>query len=326
GADGIVFGLVLKGGGELEASDVRFRIEDAASSGATAREVLESAIAIIRENALRPGGDDWDRLAAELTDLHGTAPAPEAVHPVIRRLLAALGDGHSFFIPSSTARQADTAGVAVRPPVVKLLDGGVGYVLLPGFVGQDEGEGRSFSRQIMDARDGIAARASRGWIVDLRRNSGGNMWPMLAALQPLLGDGPIGGVRDRQGRFHDWRQMRKPDERRGQASALQGARVAILLGADTASSGEAVAVAFHGRPGTRSFGRPTFGQSSSNATYRLPDGSRIALTTAVDVDRNGVAFGGRVHPDEATEPRQENDDPALDAARAWLDGEALASG
>src|SRR5690606_7860352 len=214
---------------------LRFRIEDAASSGATAREVLESAIAIIRENALRPVGDDWDRLATDLAGLHGQARAPEAAHPAIRKLLAALADGHSFFIPSSTARQADTMGTATRPPGVELLDGGVGYVLLPGVVGQSEGEGPSFSRQILDAMAGIASAASRGWIVDLRGNSGGNMWPMLAALQPLLGDGPIGGVRDRQGRFRDWRRMQEPDDHRRHAIDLHGARVAILLGAGTAS-------------------------------------------------------------------------------------------
>src|SRR5690606_18359059 len=277
-------------------------------------------------NALHPGSDDWNQLAEELVGQHGDASAPEAVHPDIRTLLAALDDGHSFFIPSSRAHQADTVGVATKPPVVERLDGGVGCVLRPGFVGQDQGEGRSFSRRILDEMAGIASQASRGWIVDLRGNSGGNMWPMLAALQPLLGDGPIGGVRDRQGRFHDWHRVRKPDDRDGQALDLHDARVAILLGADTASSGEAVAVAFHGRPGTRSFGQPTSGQSSSNATYRLPDGSRIALTTAVDVDRNGVVFGGSLHPDEVTGSRDGGDDPTLDAARAWLAGEAAASG
>lgn len=325
-ADGIVFGLVLQGGGGLDATDVRFRVEDAARSGATARGVLESAVAIIRENALRPGGEDWDRLAAELMGQQGDARSPEAAHPAIRKLLAALSDGHSFLIPSSTARQAGTAGVATRPPVVKLLGGGVGYVLLPGFVGQDKGGGRAFSRRVLDAMAGIASGASRGWIVDLRGNSGGNMWPMLAALQPLLGDGSIGGIRDRQGRFRDWRQMMEPDGRRGHAPDLRGARVAILLDAETASSGEAVAVAFHGRPGTRSFGQPTFGQSTSNATFGLPDGSRIALATAVDVDRNGVAFGGSLHPDEVTGPASETGDPALDAAREWLEREATASG
>jgi C-terminal processing protease CtpA/Prc len=31
-----------------------------------------------------------------------------------------------------------------------------------------------------------------GWIVDLRGNSGGNMWPMVAGIGPILGEGIIG--------------------------------------------------------------------------------------------------------------------------------------
>ena len=31
-----------------------------------------------------------------------------------------------------------------------------------------------------------------GWIVDLRGNGGGNMWPMLAGIGPILGEGIAG--------------------------------------------------------------------------------------------------------------------------------------
>jgi len=31
-----------------------------------------------------------------------------------------------------------------------------------------------------------------GWIVDLRGNGGGNMWPMLAGVGPVLGEGVVG--------------------------------------------------------------------------------------------------------------------------------------
>ena len=32
----------------------------------------------------------------------------------------------------------------------------------------------------------------KGWILDLRENSGGNCWPMLTGLGPLLGNGICG--------------------------------------------------------------------------------------------------------------------------------------
>ena len=33
-----------------------------------------------------------------------------------------------------------------------------------------------------------------GWIVDLRTDGGGNMWPMMAGLGPILGEGIMGWI------------------------------------------------------------------------------------------------------------------------------------
>ena len=38
-----------------------------------------------------------------------------------------------------------------------------------------------------------------GWIVDLRGNSGGNMWPMLAGVGPVLGEGVAGVLQPGRG-------------------------------------------------------------------------------------------------------------------------------
>lgn len=81
-------------------------------------------------------------------------------------------------------------------------------------------------------------------------------------------------------------------------SPLVSAWVAVLTGPRTASSGEAVAIAFRGRPDTRSFGLPTAGLSTANGTFPLPDGSMLLLTAAVDADRTGRKYRDKVDPDE----------------------------
>lgn len=43
-----------------------------------------------------------------------------------------------------------------------------------------------------------------GWIVDLRANIGGSMWPMLAVAAPLLPDGVLGHFRQPDGRYQAW--------------------------------------------------------------------------------------------------------------------------
>ncbi len=167
-----------------------------------------------------------------------------------------------------------------------------------------------------------------GWIVDLGDNTGGNMWPMLLGVGPLLrgrADGP-----DVVGHFFDgaalqpWRyregavwvgdaprlapddtarRLRRPD-----------APVAVLQSGRTASSGEAIVLAFRGRPHSRSFGTPTMGYSTGNVPVTLADGSTLLLTGTVMKDRNGIGDGSRIVPDVPAAQRAD----AMRLAQAWL--------
>src|SRR5690606_7638415 len=96
-----------------------------------------------------------------------------------------------------------------------------------------------------------------GWIIDLRRNSGGNLWPMLLGVGPLVGDGDAGAAvypdgrrvpfwyRDGRVGLGDYVQLRvtRPYRLRRRDPYL-----AVLLGERTASSGEILAGAFRGSP------------------------------------------------------------------------------
>ncbi len=89
-------------------------------------------------------------------------------------------------------------------------------------------------------------------------------------------------------------------------------RVAVLFGPHTASSGEATAISFLGRPDTRSFGLPTYGLSTANAGYRLRDGAVLNLTVATDADRTGHLYGEEIQPDTTVAD-------ALAAALPWVE-------
>ena len=95
--------------------------------------------------------------------------------------------------------------------------------------------------------------------------------------------------------------------------------VAILLGPATASSGEAVAVAFRQRPNTRAFGQRTRGLSTSNELFRLSDGAAINLTVAMFADRDGRRYPDGVEPDQPTPSTPLDVIPP--AATAWLAGQ-----
>ena len=162
-----------------------------------------------------------------------------------------------------------------------------------------------------------------GWIVDLRGNTGGNMWPMVAGVGPVLGEGVAGYFIDPDGVATMW-------EYRGGASWLEGSplqrvaapyalrredpRVAVLTDNGVASSGEAVAVSFRQRPGTRTFGSATCGLSTANLAYALSDGARLVLTVAVMADRKRTPYGAALQPDELITTA----DRVVERAVAWL--------
>lgn len=97
--------------------------------------------------------------------------------------------------------------------------------------------------------------------------AGGDMYPMLLGVGPLLGDGPLIGFTGRKG-FRYYVSYRDgalsvggyTDRAPVVVPAFSPAPpVAVLTGPTTASSGEAVTVAFRGRANTRSFGAATGG-------------------------------------------------------------------
>jgi C-terminal processing protease CtpA/Prc len=170
-----------------------------------------------------------------------------------------------------------------------------------------------------------AADAARvtAWIVDVRGNGGGNMWPMLAGVGPLLGEGVIGFFIDPVGQEVAW-HYRDGASWEGASLAQRvsapytlrqaRSRVAVLTDAGTASSGEATVIAFRGRLETRSFGTPTCGLSTAIENYALSDGARLNLAISVMADRTRAKYGEAVSADEFIL------DPAEVVARAieWL--------
>ena len=98
--------------------------------------------------------------------------------------------------------------------------------------------------------------------------------------------------------------------------------VAILIDEFTASSAEAVVIAFKGRSKTHFFGMPTRGVPTANSPIKLSDGAVLNLTVAVDADRTRKSYDSKIPPD--TEVKTiwallgTDDDAAIAAAVKWL--------
>ena len=315
----------------------------AAWSGAQARRPSDSvvrylgeALDTLRRVALRRDSVDWNALRDSLLVRAAGAQSTRDAWPALQWALRRV-DRHSFLQtpepPRVTTSPNEQAAPRPRPPAVsgRLIDGRIGYVLVPWFSGRNR---PSFVDSLQSLIREYDVAGACGWVVDLRLNQGGNMWPMLAGVGPLLGDSIFGSFVVAGQADTPWRYVRGNAWSGGGDSvpdwAARGtqtphsvrdryAPVAVLMGRETASSGEATAIAFHGRPNVRTFGDSTAGFASINRGVSLRDSATMVVTIGYSRDRAGTQYGLRLTPDEivarGSDPSR---DATLDRAVAWL--------
>ncbi|HAS43918.1 MAG TPA: hypothetical protein DCS93_25805 [Microscillaceae bacterium] len=190
-----------------------------------------------------------------------------------------------------------------RPPFeVKVLNKHYGYVMIPGMllinISQD-----SLNRKTQAMYDAIMQvqqnHKIKGWVIDLRFNIGGNVYPMLAALYHLLGDTVVYKLLDfnqkplkqgdhtlKKGAFYSGPKM----ETFAKVSEAPNTNlpVALIIGKFTNSAGEMTALAFRGRKNTVMIGENSYGSLTCNDMVELPYGVKITLTTSYAADQHSV--------------------------------------
>lgn len=317
-------------------------------------EFIDEALALAKAKSFHTDEVDWGALSRDAHKaIEGAADALDT-YPTLDEIMRRLGDHHSFVSVNPVRRAAykvrhgqdfDAARGGGKRPTSSFMkrkavasqrldvDGAAIAVFnVPPMLGGGD-PANTYAQGLYDIQAAAAPWAC-GFVVDLRGNGGGNVWPMLAGLEPLLGEGRSGGGRDRLGFY--WGELHNGQAQivdHGKAPRtiahtltwaalprLAKAPVAVLLDDGVASSGEGLALSLSGRPNTRSFGAPTFGISTSNEGFDLSDGATLVITTGVMVDRGGKDHPSGVAPDEAIDPHLAADgsDPALTRAAAWV--------
>jgi C-terminal processing protease CtpA/Prc len=266
---------------------------------------LNEALNIIETTSLYRENIDWVAFRKDAFDVAKHAQTPEDTYGAIQFALSRLGDHHSSFLPPTRLEQILQKTASDNPaPRGKLLLEKIGYIALQSYQGIEGAEFATNTQQLIRELD---AQSPCGWIVDLRENHGGNMWPMLTGIGPILGEGEAGAAIDSYGDKEVWSYRdgksflndQIDTQVNGQAYRLKATLppVAVLTSVGTASSGEGIAIAFRGRPNTRSFGLPTAGLTTGNSAFVLSDGAAVNITTAVAADRTGQVYGQEIQPD-----------------------------
>jgi hypothetical protein len=189
---------------------------------------------------------------------------------------------------------------------VKMLDNQYGYILMPGINILSDKESHKIAQPMYNQINELKnSKSIKGWIIDLRFNTGGAVPPMLLALYDLLGNNDVWGILDINKKRTDRIKLskgkylynsKKSSYINPKGNLLDKERVAIITNIATGSSGEVTALAFKGRENTIFIGQETYGATTTNGVRKLPFGAYMALTVGYDCDRNGV-FYPKIIPD-----------------------------
>lgn len=317
-------------GGSSFAANTTMRGQDSAYA------LLEDALELIQKSPFSKPAIGWDSLKTAARNQLITASCSKDAHAVINWCAAQANLNHSFLMPKAkvSVYSNDTASLK-RTPALRELVGkikaefaadGIGYITVPYISTTDETSCRLLADSLQKQIKKLAQQGAVNWIIDLRSNTGGNCWPMLAGMGPLIGDGICGyfvkpdrstSISYNNGTAWHGKTAMCSVTSPVVLSEMEKKNIVILTGPKTSSAGEILALAFRGLPNARSMGEPTAGLTTGNAPYTMLGGSLLILSVCREADRKGVIVEGKLQPDDRIAPST-SEDAARIAAVMWL--------
>ncbi len=266
--------------------------------------------------------EDWHRyLAGNDKDTDGL----NALSLVLRSI-----DNHSFHITKQTVESWENTSSNETEMTLchgKHIDSTYAYIWMPGVNSGDSISLQYFAEHLQELIDSLDHSNMEGWILDIRNNTGGNCWPMLAGIGPILGKGTAGYFQYQDG-MSTWGYQQGASFqdsiincRIAQSSYTpirSNPPVAVLISGQTGSSGEIVATAFKNRNASVLIGTKTAGYTTGNINFGLSDGSMIFLASSYYADRQKNVYKKGIDPDiEVVQDQLE--DTQLMRAIEWLE-------
>jgi len=334
----VKIGAILYGKGMAWFSSYKFSVTKVTNRKASASAVkyVNAACAIIQKHSLFKDSVNIKKLKQTAFKIAGPAKTYSDCFLAVNYLIDCLrpyGDNHSFFMKADEQKNWQLNGSAIHPvenATYKVVNG-YGYILVPGFHSGNKKLIRAFAEHLQAEIKRLSQAGIKGWIVDLRGNSGGNQEPMIAGMGPLFSSVKLGSLVDVNHKYSSWNYERglyffDDDKANGWRVSnpvvlTSQLPIAVLTDGQAGSSGEIAAISFVGNARTKSFGQPTMGLTTGNGSFGLPDGSQMFIASTHMVDRNGKVYSRPVVPDVLVETGTVSKrDLVLEEAEKWLAG------
>lgn len=190
----------------------------------------------------------------------------------------------------------------------QIIDQKIGYLRIVGNSDFAFKKVDSIADEIVDHINRINSAEIKGWIIDLRLNTGGNMYPILLGLKEFIGNNlRFGGFRDAQDQVTGNWEIKVGNlvidgiklDRKAVLTApiANDVPLVILTSCYTASAGEMAAISFIGRNNTFIVGEKTANYTTAVQGFKINEHAGINLSTDYVVDRNQKVYKSYISPD-----------------------------
>nr|WP_314497806.1 S41 family peptidase [uncultured Chryseobacterium sp.] len=278
------------------------------------RTYVTEALNKMKSKSVNKSKLNWEEIFEKTFKETSEAKTVKDTYPGIKKALQSLNDSHSNFYPEEVIRVYTLGYKATGQefPVIKseLMENSYAYISLPDIGSFNKDDWNQYINTFYSKVHELQKHNPKGWIIDLRGNFGGMLYPMYAAVAPFIDRKNAVGTKDaegaveyynyKKGKFYEGSTVTQVFQVTQQQPKQIKAPIALLVNKVTGSSAEFITAAFVGQKNVKIIGTNTQGLTSGNQEYKLSDGSFLVLTIGNIVDRTGKEYstiGKGIDPD-----------------------------
>lgn len=160
------------------------------------KKYVKTLVDVVRNNSAFANTLNWEEITKELNfkaDALNSIDDTKQLAAFLLTKLKAAGDDHSFLMNTAVTKSYANGEFVLTKPEAKIISGNIGVIYIPNLSTSNSQIHKEFATTIQNLiRDLDSKHSIKGWIVDLRTNTGGGMYSMIAGVGPLVGSGTLG--------------------------------------------------------------------------------------------------------------------------------------